>query len=94
MKRVRNIWDASPYRRWTILGMPVVVIGGVVNLIYLAILFYFYVVMPDLEELTYGSLIFYGGIWGLGIIWFYFWRARNKRIGVDPSMTYGELPPD
>ena len=94
MKRVRNIWDASPYRRWRFLGMPTVVFGGIVNLIYLGILFYFYIVMPDLEELTYGSLIFYAVIWGLGIVWYYYWKARNRRVGVDTSITYGELPPD
>ena len=94
MKRVRNIWDASPYRRWRFLGMPTVVFGGIVNLIYLGILFYFYVMMPDLEELTYGSLIFYAVIWGLGIVWYYYWKARNRRVGVDTSITYGELPPD
>ena len=94
MKRVRNIWEASPYRRWRFLGMPTVVLGGIVNLIYLGILFYFYVVMPDLESFTYGSLIFYAVIWGLGILWYYYWKARNRRVGVDTSITYGELPPD
>jgi len=74
--------------------MPTVVFGGIVNLIYLGILFYFYVMMPDLEELTYGSLIFYAVIWGLGIVWYYYWKARNRRVGVDTSITYGELPPD
>jgi APA family basic amino acid/polyamine antiporter len=94
VKRARHIWEASPYKKWKILGIPAVVIGGVVNLIYLGILFYFYVVMPDFEELTIGSLVLYAGIWGLGILWYFFWKARNKKAGVDVSMTYGELPPD
>jgi basic amino acid/polyamine antiporter, APA family len=94
VKKVRHIWDASPYKTWKLFGIPVVTIGGVVNLIYLAILFYFYIIMPDLEGLTIGSLIMYAVIWGLGIIWYFFWKARNKSVGVDVSMTYGELPPD
>ncbi len=94
VKKARHIWEASPYRRWRILGVPVVTIGAVVNLIYLAILFYFFIVMPDLEGLTIGSLIFYIIIWGLGIGWYYYWKARNKQVGVDVSMTYGELPPE
>ena len=94
VKKVRNIWDSSPYKNWKILGIPVVSIGAVVNLIYLAILFYFFIVMPDLEGLAIGSLILYVVIWGVGIAWFFFWKARNKRVGVDVSMTYGELPPD
>jgi len=93
-KRARNIWDSSPYKKWNILGIPVVTIGGVVNLIYLAILFYFFIVMPDLEGLTVGSLIFYVFIWGLGIVWYFYWKARSKKAGVDTNMTFGELPPD
>lgn len=94
MKRAANIWDASPYKTWKFLGVPVVTWGGIVNLIYLVILFYFYVVMPGFEEFTAWSLILYAAIWGLGIAWYFYWKKRNKEVGVDVSMTYGELPPD
>jgi basic amino acid/polyamine antiporter, APA family len=93
-KRAKNIWDSSPYKKWNILGIPVVTIGGVVNLIYLAILFYFFIVMPDLEGLAIGSLLFYVLIWAIGVGWYFFWKARNKKAGVDTNMTFGELPPD
>jgi len=93
-KRAKNIWDSSPYKKWNILGIPVVTIGGIVNLIYLAILFYFFIVMPDLEGLAIGSLIFYAVIWVIGIGWYFYWKKRNKDVGVDISMTFGELPPD
>jgi len=76
------------------LNIPVISIGAVVNLIYLAILFYFFIVMPDLEGLAIGSLIVYMFVWGLGIIWYFYWKNKNKQAGVDVSMTYGELPPD
>jgi APA family basic amino acid/polyamine antiporter len=93
-KRAKRIWETSPYKSWKILNIPVISIGAVVNLIYLAILFYFFIVMPDLEGLATGSLIVYGIVWGLGIIWYFFWKNKNKQAGVDVSMTYGELPPD
>jgi amino acid transporter len=93
-KKAKHIWETSPYKKWKVLGVPAVTIGGVVNLIYLAILFYFFIVMPDLEGLAIGSLIFYIVIWGLGIAWYFYWKARNKQVGVDISMTFGELPPD
>jgi hypothetical protein len=78
------------------LGIPVVTIGAVVNLIYLGILFYYFFFMKDMgeQELVTGSLILYGIIWGLGIIWYFYWKARNKKVGVDTDMTFGELPPD
>jgi APA family basic amino acid/polyamine antiporter len=95
-KRARHIWDASPYKKWNILGIPVVTIGAVVNLIYLGILFYFFYFMADMgeQELVTGSLILYAVIWVLGIGWYFYWKYRNKQVGVDVSMTYGELPPD
>jgi basic amino acid/polyamine antiporter, APA family len=95
-KRAKAIWDSSPYKKWKILGIPVVTIGAFVNLIYLGILFYFFFFMKDMgeQELVKGSLILYAIIWGLGIIWYFYWKARNKKVGVDTNMTYGELPPD
>ena len=95
-KRARQIWDASPYKKWNILGIPVVTIGAVINLIYLGILFYFFYFMADMgeQELVRGSLILYGVIWALGIIWYFYWKYRNRQVGVDISMTFGELPPD
>lgn len=96
VKRARNIWEASPYKTWKLLGIPAVTIGGAVNLIYLGILFYFYFFMKEMgeQDLIIGSLIFYAVIWGLGIAWYFYWKRRNKEVGVDVSMTYGELPPD
>jgi len=93
-KKARQIWESSPYRSWKILGIPVVTIGAFVNLVYLAILFYFFIVMPDLEGLAMGSLILYAVIWVLGILWYFYWKWRNRQVGVDVNMTFGELPPD
>ena len=93
-KKAKGIWDASPYRTWKLLGIPVVTIGAVVNLIYLGILFWFFIVMPDSRDFTVGLLIFYVCVWVAGIAWFFVWKRRSRRIGIDVSMTYGELPPE
>jgi hypothetical protein len=93
-KRAKQIWEASPYRSWKIFNFPVVTLAAIVNLIYLAILFYFFIVMPDLEGLALGSVILYLIVWACGILWYFYWKNRNKQVGVDISMTFGELPPD
>ena len=40
------------------------------------------------------SWILYGIVWIIGIVWYFIWKARSKRVGVDIGMTYGELPPE
>jgi amino acid transporter len=94
VKKVRHIWEASPYRHWNVLGIPAVTIGGIVNLVYLAILFYFYVTAPDLEGLTGPSVIAYVVIWVIGLAWYYFYKWYNAREGIDVDLAYSELPPE
>jgi len=93
-KRARGIWEASPYRTWKLFGIPVVSLGAFVDLIYLGILAWFFFVMPASRDFTTNSGIFYVVIWALGVCWYFFWRQRSKAVGVDVSMTYGELPPE
>jgi amino acid transporter len=93
-KKVKGIWDSSPYRNWKLFGIPVVTIGGVVNLIYLGILFTFFIIMPASRDFTFKSAIFYVIVWACGVGWYFLWKQRSKSVGIDVSMTYGELPPE
>jgi amino acid transporter len=93
-KKAKGIWESSPYRNWRIFGAPVVTVGAIVNLIYLGILFYFFVFMPESRDFTLGSVAFYCVVWACGIAWYFVWKARGRAVGVDVSMTYGELPPE
>ena len=92
-KSAKYIGKSSPYKRWKFLGIPAVTFGAVVNLIYLAILAYFFFFMPGLEELTISSGILYAVIWVLGILWYFYWKNRNKQVGVDVDMTFGRITP-
>jgi APA family basic amino acid/polyamine antiporter len=98
VKRARGVWDASPYKTWRLAGIPVVTIGAIVDLIYLGILAYFFFFLPDpdkrLEGFTTNTAILIAVTWIAGIIWYFFWKQRSKSVGVDVSMTYGELPPE
>ena len=98
VKRSKGIWDASPYKTWKLLGIPVVTIGAIVDLIYLGILAYFFFFLPDpdkrLEGFTTNTAVLIAVTWIAGIVWYLFWKQRSKSVGVDVSMTYGELPPE
>jgi len=93
-RRARGVWAVSPYRRWRLFGVPVVVWGGVVNLVYLGILVYALVIMEAstaFQWFTFGMFVF---VWVLGIAWYLFWRRRARRAGVDVERAYRRLPPE
>jgi amino acid transporter len=98
VKKAKGIWNASPYKTWKLAGIPVVTIGAIVDIVYLAILAYFFFFLPDpakrLEGFTSTTAWMIGITWALGIAWYFFWKQRSKSVGVDVSMTYGELPPE
>ena len=99
VKRSKGIWDASPYKTWRLARHP----GGddrrhrrphlpghpgVLLL------------LPARPRQAPRGLhdqhrcILIAVTWIAGIIWYLFWKQRSKRVGVDVSMTYGELPPE
>jgi amino acid transporter len=94
MKRSKGVWDSSPYKTWKFLGLPMVVWGGGINLIYLALLLYEFIFKKAAGAFTGGSTILFAAVWVLGVIWYFFWKQRSKSVGVDVSLTYGELPPE
>ena len=95
VKRARGIWDSSPYRTWKFAGVPLVSWGGLV----VARLPRHPLLLPDLhggdeglERRSRGSSTASSGL--IGVVWYFFWTARSKAVGVDVGMTYGELPPE
>ena len=99
MKGPKSIWDSSPYKKWTLLGVPVIVWGAIVNIIYLGVLMYglFPTKWGGLGaggDWTFEMIYMMIAAWVLGIAWFFFWKQKSKSVGVDVSVTYGELPPD
>ena len=91
-KKVRSLWETSPYKNWKILGIPVITIGGVLNLIYLAILFYgFFFTIEGFQLWPYLTFL---AVWLLGIAWYYYWKKRNAARGLEADMAFSQLPPD
>jgi amino acid transporter len=91
-KKLKSLWETSPYKNWKVFGIPVLTIGGVLNLIYLAILFYgFFFTIEGFQIWPYAT---FAGIWLLGIGWYYYWKKRSASRGIDADMAFSELPPD
>jgi APA family basic amino acid/polyamine antiporter len=91
-KKVKNIWEASPYKNWKLFGVPVITLAGILNLIYLLILFYgFFFTIEGVKFWPYAT---FAAVWLLGIAWYFYWKKRNRATGIDVDMAFGELPPD
>ena len=90
------MWDSSPYKKWTFLGLPVIVWGAAVDLVYLGILLYYFIFNAAAKQFTGPSVHPVRRRLGAGIIWYFAWSAYNKaKSGMDISaVTYGELPPE
>ena len=54
VKRAKGVWDSSPYKTWKFLGLPVVVWGAIVDLVYLGILLYYFVFNDAAKQFTVG----------------------------------------
>jgi APA family basic amino acid/polyamine antiporter len=77
-RRAKGVWDSSPYKKWTFLGLPVIVWGAAVDLVYLGILLYYFIVHnAATATFTNGSILLFVGIWVAGIIWYFAWSAYN-----------------
>lgn len=93
-KKVRGIWEASPYRRWRILGAPVVTIAAVLYLTFVVAMLYYSFLDPTTRLTTGKSMLMFVAAWAAGIVWYFFWRWRSARNGIDVRVTFGELPPE
>ena len=93
-KKVKSIWDSSPYKKWQIAGIPYITIAAVVYVAYVVVLLYYAFLNTATRDITGKKAIIFIVVWAIGIAWYYFWRNRSKKVGVDVGITYGELPPE
>ncbi len=95
-KKTRDIWNSSPYRGWKVSGIPVICIAGAVWVLYTAVLLYYQFIDPQVRSAVGGfkQLYFLVACGVLGVLWYFFWAWRSKRVGVDVRFQYQELPPE
>ena len=94
IKKVRHIWDASPYKAWRIGKVPVATIAGSLALILVIILVYaFYTTEGYVFMLDVWTAI-YIIVWLLGIGWYFIWKSKRAKEGIDVTLAFKEIPPE
>jgi len=93
VKKARHIWNASPHN-WKIGAIPLSTIAGIISLGYFWIGGYFYFSAPALYgawqiwvPMLLGCIVFM-------VIWYYAFKAKAAKEGVDLSLAFKELPPE
>ena len=94
--RRRDLFEAAPpSTRRRVLGVPLLVIAGIVNLILFTLILYVSFKFPAFSGPTGGrSIAFIVGVYLTPLVIYFCVDAYKKRRGVDLSLLYGQIPPE
>ncbi|MEM2352364.1 MAG: hypothetical protein QXT26_08160 [Thermoproteota archaeon] len=93
VKKVRHIWEASPHN-WKIGRLPVAVIAGFIAVVFSGIVIWAVYASPAMGGLNvYWTPIYFGAGFA-GAIWYYIWKWKRRREGIDVTLAFKELPPE
>ena len=93
-KRARHLGVLAVPDAGHILGIPLVSIGAVLYLTFIIAMLYYSFVEPTTRVTTGKSMFLFVASWVAGILWYFVWKARSEKQGIDVSITFGELPPE
>jgi len=93
VKKARHIWDASPHR-WKIGPIPVATISGIASVIFTILVIWGIYYSPAMGGLNVYWTPIYFGVMIAAILWYYFWRWKRSKEGIDVALAFRELPPE
>jgi amino acid transporter len=93
--RRKGMFEMSPLKTRKIGRVPTVAIVGVLNVVLFLFLIFFALTYPSLSGPT-GALAFtvMGSVFLLGLVLFFVTRVYYKRMGIDTSLAFKEIPPE
>jgi amino acid transporter len=88
-----KLWQSQTDAR-KLFGFPLVAITGVLSVIFIGIMGYYFGFYPVFGANTSLSLISVGVTIVLPVIYFFVYRAIQKSKGVNVDLAYKEIPPE
>lgn len=92
--RAPDLFKTSPAAKYNILGVPAIVVFGVVGLVFNLALIYAYLTKDELFVNDKGSLLMVGGIYLATAIFFVARRVWLRRHDYDPDIAFSRIPPE
>jgi len=92
-KKVRAIYDLSPLKSWKVVGIPVIVITGLIGAFYAGDCVYQLLTLP---LLGFGSEARYVGVlsYVVALVLYFIIRLIRKAQGIDLGLVFSEIPPE
>jgi basic amino acid/polyamine antiporter, APA family len=90
--RKPDLWFASPASKIKVLGVPVVLVGGVVTIGLLVFNLYEWLSNDAYVVNKHGSLVYMGAMYVLAIVIYVVARIVRKRQGIDLGLINKEIP--
>jgi len=91
--KARHIWDASPHR-WKMGPVPVATISGILSFIFAALCIWGIYYSPAMGGLNVYWTPIYIGVMIAAVLWYYYWRWKRAKEGIDVTLAFKELPPE
>jgi amino acid transporter len=92
--KVSNIWNASPYKNWRVVGIPYSTIAGIIGLALVILMIYAYYITEEFAFMYSWWTRIYAIVWGIGIAWYFIWKSKRAKEGVDVTLAFTEIPPE
>lgn len=87
----RDMYTGSP-ADIRVMGVPVIAVAGILTFVMLAAMVYAFLTNATFGANSTQGLLFFGGLWVLGLIIFYVARAVQVRRGVPFDLAFRNLP--
>ncbi len=89
--RRKDLYEKSPIR-WTLLGLPVIVIVSAITFVFDNFVFYYFLTDPTLGVIPGNTFVAFVIPLPAAIIYFYLARSWRKKEGVDIDLAYKAIP--
>jgi len=92
--RAKDVYEASPGAKYTLGGIPMVTVLGVLGFIFGTIMLVMFMFDPRLglvSPLAYGIVF---GVLAVSAIWYFFAKNTQKSKGINVDYAFKEIPPE
>ena len=91
--KLPKLWQSQTSAR-KLFGFPLVAITGVLSVLFIGVMGYYFIFFPIFGANTVTSLTAVAVTIIVPIIYYYVYRAMQKSKGVDVDLAYKEIPPE